>query len=156
MLSIPYLRKSMKGVLRVPSIRFRCVVCPNDNHEGHGKYLYSPGDHPRLFNTRALLQGGRWIAVSEGELDAITASGQGIPTVGLPGVTSWKPHFGPVFEGYEQVIVLADGDEPGRRLVPSLIEHIPQVRAIHMPDGEDVNSFVLNGGDLQDLIERGK
>ena len=156
MLAIPYVRKGLTGRRSVASIRFRCIACPDDNHQGHGKYVYSPGDHPRLFNTAALQKSTDWIAVTEGELDAVAAATQDIPAVGMPGVTSFKPHFSAVFEGYRDVYLLSDGDAPGRKFGETLVEFIPQLKAIHLPDGYDVNSFVLDGGDLHELIERGK
>ena len=110
MLAIPYLRPG-----DCASIRFRCFQ--DHEHVGHGKYNTAAGDTPWLYNTGAL--GGDEIGIAEGELDAITAS-RVIPTVGVPGVSAWKPYWDQLFEGYRRIVVFTDGDEPGRHFANEL------------------------------------
>ena len=58
------------------------------------KYMGLPGTHTRLYNVLALQQAGDFIAVCEGEIDAITLHYKcGVPAVGVPGANSWKPHY---------------------------------------------------------------
>lgn len=151
MLAIPYLRFTDDKNGLVVSIRFRCME-PHE-HQGHGKYNTEPGDRGRLFNTVALLQPVDSIAVTEGELDAITATAAGVEAVGVPGATQWQPHFREPFLGYETVWVLADGDEPGMRFARTVAESLPNARIIPMPEGDDVNSLVVREGP-QALMER--
>ena len=80
MLAIPYLRWSQEFGWSVVSIRFRRL------DDQKPKYLTVAGDRPRLYNTTALLKQSPRIAITEGEIDAITAEACGIPTVGVPGV----------------------------------------------------------------------
>jgi hypothetical protein len=151
MLAIPYLRRSTDKGWSVVSIRFRCIE--DHEHHGHGKYNTIPGDKARLYNAIALTKENDRIAVTEGELDAVTASICGIPAVGLPGANSWQDYFREPFLGYQNVYVLADGDEPGMRFAHSVGTHLPNAVTIPMPTGEDVNSFVLKNG-KEALLER--
>lgn len=151
MLAIPYLRWSRAHGWAVVSIRFRCIE--DHDHRGHGKYMTQAGDRPRLYNTLALLQRSPIVAVTEGEIDAITASICGIPAVGVPGASIWKPYFSELFLGYREVIVLADGDDAGHQFAERLCEELPNARAVPCPPGEDVNSFVLRHG-KNALLER--
>jgi len=142
MLSIPYLRWSQEHGWAVVSIRYRRISEP---YAG-GKYLTQAGDRPRLFNTLALLGRSPNIAITEGELDAVTAQLCGIPTVGVPGAQSWKPHFREPFLGYRNVYVLADGDEPGLAFANTLAATLFNAKVIPMPTGSDVNSLVVSRG----------
>jgi DNA primase len=144
MLAIPYLRP--KGV--VVSIRFRRIT-PGSG----GKYLTVAGDRPRLYNTLALLQKSPVIAITEGEIDAITAQVCGIPAVGVPGAQAWRSYFREPFLGYRTVYVLADGDEPGMQFAETVAKTLPNARVVPMPTGSDVNDLVITRG-KQALLER--
>ena len=146
-LAIPYLRWSPWRKWTAASIRFRRL-------EGQGpKYMTVAGDKPRLYNTHALTRYTKDIAITEGEIDAITAELAGVPAVGVPGSQMWKPYFRELFLGYRHVNILADGDEPGMDFARNVAKTLPNARIIPMPDGMDVNSLVLERG--QDaLLER--
>jgi DNA primase len=150
-LAVPYLRWSQELGWAVVSIRFRCIE--DHDHKGHGKYMTLPGDRPRLFNTLALLKQSPTIAITEGEIDAITAQVCGIPAVGVPGATSWQPHFREPFLGYREVFVLADGDEAGSKFANTVARTLPNAKVIPCPPGQDVNSLVLGSGP-DALLER--
>jgi hypothetical protein len=152
-LAIPYLRWSADKAWSVVSIRFRCVE--DHEHEHHGKYMTVAGDRPRLYNTLALLKPSPIIAITEGEIDAMTAQVCGIPAVGLPGVQSWQEHFREPFLGYRDVFVLADGDDAGLKFGNAVAGTLPNAKLIPMPAGQDVNSFVGKYG-KEALTERVK
>lgn len=156
MLSVPYLRRSVSG-WSVVSMRFRCVV-PECPHNGHGKYMSLPGDTPRLFNTPVLLADHDWVAITEGEIDAVSASVSGVPAVGVSGVESWKPHWRLPFLGYEAVYVLADGDDPGMRFARGVAKELPNAKILPSAPGEDVNSeMVARGrGYIRDKVMRSR
>lgn len=145
-LAIPYLRPA--GVI---AIRFRCLQ--NHEHQGHGKYMSVAGDKPHLYNTAALMQQTPVVAITEGEIDAITADLCGIPAVGVAGAHVWQPHFRDLFLGYRDVYVLADGDSAGQQFGTTIAEQLPNAKVIPMPPGEDVNSLVVKHG-RNALIER--
>lgn len=147
MLAIPYLRRSQGCEWSVVSLRFRRI-------EGDGpKYMTQAGDKPRLYNTTALLGSSPRVAIAEGEIDAITASLCGIPTVGVPGVQAWKPHFREPFLGYRDVFILADGDEPGLAFANTVASTLPNAKVIPMPPGSDVNDLVITKG-KQALLDK--
>lgn len=157
-LAVPYLRRASDGAWSVVGMKFRCVVidCEQCREKQHQKYLALSGGKPRLYNTRAIVDNDDEIGISEGELDALTASVCGIPTVGVPGAESWKDHFLPPFEGYETVYVFADGDDPGMRFATSVAKKLSNAKVVPMDRGEDVNSTVLKHGKGAFLAKLGK
>lgn len=144
MLAIPYLRKSYEFGWGVASIRFRCIE--EHQHLGHGKYMTTPGDRPRMYNTLSLWKPSPDIAITEGELDALAAESCGIRAIGIPGATSWQRYFREPLLGYRQVFILADGDEPGMGFANTVAADLPNAKIVPMPKGLDVNSFVLQEG----------
>ena len=136
MLCIPYLRWSREHGWAVVSIRFRRL------DDGKPKYLTQAGDRPRLYNTLALIKQSPIVAITEGEIDAMTAQVCGIPTVGVPGATAWQPYFREPFLGYREVFILADGDEPGMQFANGIATTLPNAKVVPCPPGEDVNSLV--------------
>lgn len=135
-LAIPYLTPT--GVV---DIRFRAM----NNEEP--KYMGMPGTHTRMYNVVALQQATNYIAVCEGEIDAITLHYKcGVPAVGVPGAQAWKPHYTRILQDFETVYVFADGDQPGSDFAKALARELPTVITVNMPDGEDVNSMFLSSG----------
>lgn len=149
MLAIPYLRRSQKGVWSVASIRFRCLKenCDHYSHPG-GKYATVAGDKPLMYNTPAMVDHHDRIAITEGELDAVSATLAGVPAVGIAGAQVWKSkeHYSRAFAGYEKVYVLADGDDAGKDLMTAICESLSNAVPCQMPPGKDVNSFILGNG----------
>jgi 5S rRNA maturation endonuclease (ribonuclease M5) len=151
-LAIPYLRKSVAGVWNVVGMKFRVVPgvpCAMEDR----KYLYLPGEKPRLYNTYDAITNDDEVSIAEGELDAVTASAYGIPCVGAPGATSWQDHFTEIFYGYETVFILCDGDDAGLKFGTGLAKKLPNARVIPMDIGEDVNSTVHKYG-VDKILER--
>ena len=135
-LVIPYITPT--GVV---DIRFRSM----DNSEP--KYMGLPGTSTRLYNVKAIQAAGDFIAVCEGEIDAITLHYKcGIPAVGVPGANSWKKHYTRILQDFERVYVFADGDQPGSDFAKNLAKELNTVITLQMPEGEDVNSMYLNSG----------
>jgi Toprim-like len=141
MLALPYIRYSQEYGWSVISIRFRKLRPDADS-----KYLSVTGDKPRLYNTQALLRRSPFIAITEGEIDAITAELCGVPAVGVPGSQMWKPHHVEPFLGYREVFILADGDDAGRDFAKKVGHTLVNAKVIPSPEGEDVNSMVIQGG----------
>lgn len=139
-LAIPYLRKHPEHGWFVVSIRFRRL------DDGKPKYRTVAGDQTWLYNTPALIGHSPVVAITEGEIDAITAQLCGIPAVGVPGVQTWQPYYRELFLGYRDVYVLADGDEPGIEFAEKLKRQLPNAKVIPMPTGQDVNKLVIERG----------
>lgn len=159
-LAIPYLRPA-GGEHGVATIRFRCIAdeCVRDedgeflaplrkeNHEGHGKYKSLPGDHPRLYNTAALIQPSPYIALSEGEFDSAASLVAEVPCVGTQGTSAWRGHFDPAFYGYEVVFIIADNDGPGIDAAEKRAAQMPNGKVIVLGEaGTDINSFIYVNG----------
>lgn len=141
-LSIPHITPT--GVV---SMRFRCLqdhVCGDETF--CAKYLGVSGESTRLFNVMALHEPVDVVAVCEGELDAIVATESGLPAVGVPGINNWKPFYYRLFDDYEKVFLLGDGDDAGRSFVATLSQHLPNSIRRPMPSGYDVSSFVVEHG----------
>lgn len=136
-MAIPYITPT--GVV---DVRFRAV-----SEEQSPKYLSRAGSEHALYNVMAFRQTSDVIAVTEGEIDCITTHTLcGIPAVGLAGTSAWKPFYARAFLDYERVLVLCDGDQPGKELGRKIATAVDQAVVIHMPDGMDVNSTFLNEG----------
>lgn len=149
-LSIPYLRRNVSGVWSVVSMKFRHLEgCSQPGK----KYLGLPGDPDKLFNTIDAIDHEDYIAITEGELDAVAASAFGIPAVGVSGATKWRPHWTEIFLGYESVFALTDGDEPGLEFGVALAQKLGNVKIIPMDPGEDVNSMIQLYG-VDKVLER--
>lgn len=142
-LAIPYITPT--GVV---SMRFRCLE-PHDHSDKEvscPKYIQPKGEPTHLFNVLALHTADTAIGVCEGEVDAITATLAGLPSVGIPGATNWKPFWHRLFQDFERVIVLGDGDKAGREFASKLSHILPGGEAKVMPDEMDVNEFVCDRG----------
>ncbi|MEU7863439.1 toprim domain-containing protein [Nonomuraea sp. NPDC049141] len=129
-ISIPYLTPDASVV----SVRFRRL--DNDGP----KYLTTPGDMPRLYNTSALVIPFAKICVTEGEIDAATAEQDGLPAVGVPGANSWQKVWNLLFRQYDVVYVLVDDDKAGAEFGATIARGLETARIITM-DGGDVNSY---------------
>lgn len=142
-LAIPYLSRA-----GVRTIRFRAM------DGGDPKYLSLPGVRPHLYNVEALFERSTFIAITEGELDAAVLTHQcGIPAVGCPGVSSWQDHFPRLFDGYDRVLIFADGDTPGREFAKRVSHELDNAIVVNLGDGLDVNDlYVLEG--LEGLRKR--
>lgn len=148
-LAIPYLTRA--GVV---SLRFRRIDMGEPPYEGP-KFLSLPGEQPRIYNPSAFMRPEPYIAICEGEPDTWTAHQAGLPVVGVAGVSAWREFFGRCFAGYSVVFILADNDDKGQGIefAERLAGEVPNPRIVPMPEGHDVNSFVLESG-AEALLER--
>ncbi|NEB42524.1 topoisomerase [Streptomyces sp. SID14515] len=158
-LVIPYLRPA-GGPHGVATIRFRCIAdeCVRDEagnylaperkeaHQGHGKYLTLPGDMPRLFNTRALIEAAPSIVVTEGEFDAMAWESVGVPAIAYQGTSSWRDYFIPPLLAFGTVFIIADGDKPGIEAAEKLAAQLLNAKVVVLGDGHDSNSFLHKHG----------
>jgi len=141
-LSIPYFTPT--GVV---GMKFRTI------DDGTPKYLYPTGQKVGLFNVNDLHIYSDVIAICEGEIDTIILSGiVGIPSVGVAGVSQWKPWFPKLFEGYTRILIFADNDvkedgrNPGQELAKRIKEDLDKATVVMLPDNQDVNEVFLDQG----------
>ncbi|GAB3847397.1 hypothetical protein GCM10029963_28810 [Micromonospora andamanensis] len=172
-ISIPYVTRS-----GVTDIRFRALPTLIDGEWQNpvgAKMLSAPGAPPRLYNTQDLDRREPFICICEGEPDTWIAHQAGLPAVGVPGIDNWSEWWGRCFKGYSTVYVLAHNDALKKRngcrpcaaegheecqghnvgsdFADKLAAQIPNARAVLMPPGHDVNSFVQAEG-AEALITR--
>lgn len=141
-LSIPF--NTPTGVVYM---RFRCLEDHNcKESKDHGKYEGAAGLSTHLYNVNALHDPTPVVAICEGELDALVATASGLPAVGVPGINNWKPFYYRLFDDYERVIVIGDGDSAGRGFATQLSSNIVGAIPRPMPRDEDVSSFVTQYG----------
>jgi DNA primase len=147
--------ENMVGRLAIPyltpggpvALRFRTLT------DGP-KYLSHVGDKSRLFNVADLHLPSPTICLCEGELDTVVCSGvAGLPAVGVPGVNQWQSFYRILLNDYARVVVLADGDKAGSDFAKRVVDQLSNATVVPMPDGMDVNDFVLTHG-VEGLIER--
>lgn len=139
MLSIPY--HTVTGPV---ALRFR-----RPPQREHGpKYWQPEGSSLTIFNPDAFFASEDTIAITEGEMDCITLVQAGIPAVGIPGASAWKPYFKLLFEGYESVVICADNDDTGagRKFAAKVALNVPGPEVLLMPENHDVNSFYCEFG----------
>ncbi len=149
-LAIPYLTPA--GTL---TFKFRCVEHEDCKASGCVKYLGEPGEIPRLFGVWNFRHDDTTLYLTEGELDAVVATQAGLRAVGVPGSTQWVGYWVHLFEGYDEVVLLRDGDQAGRKMSDLVGGHLANFRSVKMPEGEDVSSFVVKNGE-EALRERVK
>lgn len=143
-LAIPYLTADGSVV----DIRFRAL-----SQEQSPKYMSRPQSKNRLFGVTSLLDSGPVVWVTEGEIDCITLVQAGLPAVGVPGASSWQPHWRRLFADYDRVIVVCDGDSAGRDFGKRVIEQVEGAHMVVLPDGQDVNSIFVNEG-VESLLSK--
>lgn len=153
-LTIPYLTPAGPWMLK-----YRCLE-PHDCKElGHGKYMYDPGATIHMFNASSLIT-AQLAVIVEGEIDAITVDQLGLNVVAYPGTAMWKanPHWRWCFDSVDDIVVVADGDDPGRKAATAVAESLRtavagDVRVVFLPGDEDSNSYIATFGDV-DYLER--
>jgi DNA primase len=145
-MSIPYITPN--GVIQ---IKYRCLDTSHEidgKHDCSAKYIGETGCGSVLFNARALIGAGDIVVLTEGEMDAISVqSATELPSVGYPGVSSWKTFYRLCFEGIREILVVADGDEPGRKAASQIAEKLGMsARVVDLGDGYDSNTFITEFG----------
>lgn len=142
-LSIPYITDA--GTV---NMTFRCIQNHDCKTESkHQKYMLWPKLSANLYHARSLQAAGEWIAVAEGEIDALTLNICGIPAVGISGVEKWQEFWPLIFDDFTRVYFFEDGDDPGKKLGDKLSGEVnsPVIR-IKMPAKQDVNSIYVTQG----------
>jgi DNA primase len=147
-LSIPYVTKA-----GIAGLRFRCLEDHVCKDEGCPKYLGLDGTPTALYNVNAFFEAGNFIAICEGELDALVLHSAGVPAVGVPGVSNWKDHHPRCFAGFDPIYIFADNDSAGRDFAKRLRHDLEGAVIVNLPEGSDVNETFLAEG-REGLLKR--
>lgn len=154
-LSIPYI--TALGLCA--AVKFRRL------DDGKPKYGQPLGQKTHIFNVVDTTVDSGFIAICEGELDAVVLSGIcDIPAVGIPGVAAWKPHFVKLFAGFDTVYVIGDNDvkedgtNPGAEFSKRVAQEVQNSQIVQLPPGMDINEFYLAQGpeSVRELLGVGK
>lgn len=132
----------------VVNFNFRCIQDHGgaDCKElGHKKYLRMTGVDLGMYNVADTRKPGPAIVLAEGELDTISWSMSGVPSAGLPGVDSWKPHYGRLLDDFQEVYTAADPDEAGGKMASFLAKEV-RARRLHFERGDDSNKVYAREG----------
>lgn len=86
------------------------------------------------------------IAICEGEFDTMLACQCGVTAVGVSGANNWKDWYARAFSDYRKVVVLCDGDTAGRDMGRKIASQIDVALVVSMPEGMDVNEYVMAEG----------
>lgn len=142
-LSIPYV--SALGIFQC--VKFRRL------DDGKPKYGQPLGQKLHMYNIADCLADGQFIAICEGELDAVVMSSEvGIPAVGIPGVAAWKPYYTKLFGGFDTVFVIGDNDDkedgtnPGAEFSRRVASEVLNSQIVQLPPNMDINEYYLANG----------
>lgn len=150
-LAIPY--RTPAGVV---TFSFRCIaghVCKDtvvwvdEKGKDHTcrKYMAPEGMERTLYNVLDFKKDSPRIYLVEGEIDAMTWSICGFPTIGIPGVKNFQDHHARCFTDYAEIFAITDGDSAGYELGSFLAREV-RARVVRLPKGEDGNSLYVKGG----------
>lgn len=164
---------SSANALAIPAIKagrqigtqYRYLSADSDQ-----RYQWLLGSQPWPFNWDGVSHPSTQIViVCEGAMDALTAwdalgrVGEArksalvleAEAVGLPSANGWRREYAEALAG-KRVIVLADGDDGGKRLLKSAEKDLDFLCSYPMPYGLDVNSYARRYGrlTLRNLIQK--
>lgn len=140
-ITIPYMTK-----LNTVNIRFRWYQGTVGKATGTTgpKYMGMKGSQSHLYGVGETAKEKVWIC--EGEFDSLILSQMGFPAVGVPGASNFKSEWKYLFANCDQVTLVFDGDEAGRKgaqRLLTLLSICDNLRVVWMPEGMDVTDMYL-------------
>ena len=95
-----------------------------------------------LFNAHRIEERTETIVLVEGPFDVIRLQRLGFPSMALLGTSISERQIDILLDDFdvELIVVMLDGDAPGRKAVPALVQRLAQdffVRDVKLPDGDD-------------------
>lgn len=130
-----------------------------------GKEMFVAGDskHDRLFGQHLLrADGGRMVVITEGEIDALSASqalGNKWPVLSIPfgapnAAKNLAPHVAEL-ERYEAIHICFDADDAGRKAVEEITSLFSpgKLRIVHLPEGMKDANDLLKANRSKDLTD---
>jgi DNA-binding transcriptional ArsR family regulator len=125
------------------AIRYRLAL------DGANRFRWRQGDTPCLYGLWRLddWELGSDLYLCEGETDALTLWHAGLPALGIPGATAWKPEWWRNLWEFGRIVIIPDADAAGGQLVEKLALSCPdhlreRVQVLRLPDGiKDANEL---------------
>ena len=126
--------------------------------EEGSKYWYDKGGQVTLYGW-SKAKDSKTILITEGERDTLVAWSHNIPAItSTGGAMSFQEEWGELLKDKE-VILCFDNDTAGAMGLVKALEYVPHAKVCLLPDKtnvKDITDFVLNGGDLNQLIQTAK
>jgi DNA primase len=118
------------------------------------KYMSPKHSEPHLYNPWFLGPNASIVYICEGELDTLSLITIGRPAVGMAGAGLFDRRWLHLFSHCDIVLAL-DGDDAGRKAEMKMAEYIDpqQLHFLKVPDGEDLNSMLIDGTLEDHVIE---
>jgi hypothetical protein len=117
--------------------------------EGDNRFKWRKDDAPILYGLWRLCEwtGSDTLYLCEGTSDTWTLWHADLPALGIPSATYWREEWWREVEGFERIVLIADADQAGSKLVEKLAlscpEHLRErVQVLQLPDGiKDANEL---------------
>jgi archaellum biogenesis ATPase FlaH/vacuolar-type H+-ATPase subunit F/Vma7 len=126
-------------------------------HEPHNpdskpKYRYDSGTHATLFNYHAV-KAKAYIVVSEGEIDCLKLTQEGIPSVSSTGgANTFLPEWADLIKG-KQIFICLDNDKAGQEGTKKITDLLPEAKVVTLPSGiKDICDYFAAGNVREDFI----
>jgi hypothetical protein len=120
---------------------------------GSQRFKWRKGDHVALYGLSKLdaIRKAGWVMLVEGETDTWTGWLHDVPSLGIPGKSTWKSAWADFVNGIDVYLWCEpDADE----LIMRVSEDIPGLKVLHAPNGiKDINEAHVLGMDVSALIK---
>jgi CHC2 zinc finger len=143
---IPYMSEAGEVV----ATRYRLSL------NGAQRFAWRKGDRVMLYGLWTLpdIRKAGWCLLEEGESDFWTARHYGLPAMGLPGASTWRPEWAEHFGG-ARVYLWVEPDGAGQALPTKIGKDLPALMVIQAPEGiKDLSQAHLQGQDVLALVEK--
>jgi DNA-binding transcriptional ArsR family regulator len=125
------------------AIRYRLAL------DGANRFRWRQGDTPCLYGLWRLddWEFGSDLYLCEGETDALTLWHAGLPALGIPGATAWKPEWWRNLWEFGRIVIIPDADKAGEQMTERLVATCPghlreRMQVLRLPEGvKDANEL---------------
>jgi len=125
------------------AIRYRLAL------DGANRFRWRKDDTPCLYGLWRLddWELGSDLYLCEGETDALTLWHAGLPALGIPGATAWKPEWWRNLWEFGRIVIIPDADKAGEQMTERLVATCPdhlreRVQVLRLPEGvKDANEL---------------
>jgi len=125
------------------AIRYRLAL------DGANRFRWRKDDTPCLYGLWRLddWELGSDLYLCEGETDALTLWHAGLPALGIPGATAWKPEWWRNLWEFGRIVIIPDADKAGEQMTERLVATCPdhlreRVQVLRLPESvKDANEL---------------
>lgn len=125
------------------------------NMTGKNRFIWRKGSKAQPYGLWKLDEARKagYVYLVEGESDSQTLWSYGLPALGMPGASTFKPEWAAYLDGLT-VYVWQEPDQGGETLAAKVGATLPDVRILRPPEGrKDVNEAHILGDDVPALLE---